>query len=385
MHKAWSERNLMTISEKIQHYRKSAGLSQEELAKHLLVSRQTISLWENGQTLPTIDNLIRLRDIFNVSLDEMLCEDDAGVLSAHETFDENYTTAMHPSDIKGIKRALLIPSVLSLTALLILACSTLIYSLRMSHDGLAIRILLYSFSTLTLAVLILGVIFVIHQLRAIAGQTNRPKNIMINDSILCVEEKHGNMTLSVSKADHKNVTLSYVSPDIINVKSTHTSLYIRKDSLSDTSRLWSMKRRTSPFKYIAISLALVTLLCVFLYATDLSRSTPLAKIERYSGVDIPNYSGINESDKTGKIGGVYVEYAAELFIDPSEAHKITDSIQSNSVWQTMRNDTSLDIPEEIFTYKGAEYFVHREYKEGRHVIVVYYLDESMLRVVLLTK
>lgn len=62
----------MTIGEKIQKHRKSLGLSQEELGQQLLVSRQTISLWEKDQTVPTIDNLIRLKDIFGTSVDEIL-------------------------------------------------------------------------------------------------------------------------------------------------------------------------------------------------------------------------------------------------------------------------------------------------------------------------
>ena len=65
----------MTVGEKIQLYRKRANLSQEDLAQLIIVSRQTISLWENDQTLPTIDNLIRLHDIFSVSIDEILCGD----------------------------------------------------------------------------------------------------------------------------------------------------------------------------------------------------------------------------------------------------------------------------------------------------------------------
>ena len=61
----------MTVGEKIQMYRKQLDLSQEELGQKLLVSRQTISLWEKDQTVPTIDNLIRLREIFGVSVDEI--------------------------------------------------------------------------------------------------------------------------------------------------------------------------------------------------------------------------------------------------------------------------------------------------------------------------
>lgn len=66
----------MTVGQKIQKLRKNANLSQEDLAEKLLVSRQTVSLWETDQTLPTIDNLRLLKDIFHVSIDELLCEEE---------------------------------------------------------------------------------------------------------------------------------------------------------------------------------------------------------------------------------------------------------------------------------------------------------------------
>lgn len=66
----------MTTGESILKRRKDHGLSQEELAEKLLVSRQTVSLWEKDQTLPTVDNLIRLKEIFGVSIDEVLCAED---------------------------------------------------------------------------------------------------------------------------------------------------------------------------------------------------------------------------------------------------------------------------------------------------------------------
>ena len=62
----------MTVGEKIQFYRKKIGLSQEELGQKMLVSRQTVSLWEMDKTLPTVDNLLRLKEIFNVSVDNIL-------------------------------------------------------------------------------------------------------------------------------------------------------------------------------------------------------------------------------------------------------------------------------------------------------------------------
>lgn len=62
----------MTVGEKIQYYRKKIGFSQEELGKQLFVSRQTVSLWEMDKTMPTIDNLQRLSEIFETSVDDIL-------------------------------------------------------------------------------------------------------------------------------------------------------------------------------------------------------------------------------------------------------------------------------------------------------------------------
>lgn len=62
----------MLIGQKIREYRKSHGMSQEELGQKLMLSRQTISQWEKEQTVPTIDNLLRLKEIFGVSVDEIL-------------------------------------------------------------------------------------------------------------------------------------------------------------------------------------------------------------------------------------------------------------------------------------------------------------------------
>lgn len=62
----------MAIGEIILKCRKDLGMSQDELGQRLFVSRQTISLWEKDQTVPSIDNLIRLSEIFGVSVDEIL-------------------------------------------------------------------------------------------------------------------------------------------------------------------------------------------------------------------------------------------------------------------------------------------------------------------------
>ena len=53
----------MTLEEKIKHYRKQAGLSQEKMAEKIGVSRQAITKWENGTGTPDIANLMAIADL----------------------------------------------------------------------------------------------------------------------------------------------------------------------------------------------------------------------------------------------------------------------------------------------------------------------------------
>lgn len=62
----------MTIGEKIQRLRIEHGLTQLSLAEILDVSRQTISKWELGQSVPELDKIVRMSEIFDVSCDELL-------------------------------------------------------------------------------------------------------------------------------------------------------------------------------------------------------------------------------------------------------------------------------------------------------------------------
>lgn len=65
----------MRFEEKIVELRKQKGLSQEELAEQLGVSRQAVSRWELGQTLPDIYNLVQLCELFGVSADYLVKEE----------------------------------------------------------------------------------------------------------------------------------------------------------------------------------------------------------------------------------------------------------------------------------------------------------------------
>lgn len=62
----------MKFHESIKEKRKNLNLTQEEVAKKLFVSRQTISNWENGKTLPDIELLISISELYEISLDELI-------------------------------------------------------------------------------------------------------------------------------------------------------------------------------------------------------------------------------------------------------------------------------------------------------------------------
>jgi transcriptional regulator with XRE-family HTH domain len=62
----------MKLYEKLQMLRKDRKLSQEELADAIGISRQAVAKWEQGQTYPDIDNLIRLSELYKVSIDRLV-------------------------------------------------------------------------------------------------------------------------------------------------------------------------------------------------------------------------------------------------------------------------------------------------------------------------
>lgn len=62
----------MNIADRIQYLRKQKGLSQEELAEMVGVSRQSVSKWESEQSIPDLEKIIIMSDIFEVTTDYIL-------------------------------------------------------------------------------------------------------------------------------------------------------------------------------------------------------------------------------------------------------------------------------------------------------------------------
>lgn len=93
----------MTVGERLQQYRKNLSLSQEELGQRLLVSRQTVSQWETDQTMPTLDNLMRLKELYDVSIDTLLSgEESAEQSEAAEPALESYKFAYTEAELQKL-------------------------------------------------------------------------------------------------------------------------------------------------------------------------------------------------------------------------------------------------------------------------------------------
>ncbi len=80
----------MTFSEKIVKLRKIKGLTQDEFASAVGVSRQAVYKWESGQSYPEVAKLLEIKLLFNISIDDLL--------------DENYEVVMPEKKKKRISR-----------------------------------------------------------------------------------------------------------------------------------------------------------------------------------------------------------------------------------------------------------------------------------------
>jgi len=100
----------MTIGQVLKDKRKEFQFTQEQLAEKIYVTNRTISNWETGKTTPDIDSLIRLANLFDLSLDNLLLEGSEVV--------ENIKKYAEVKRIKNYQRATIITNFVFLFAFL---------------------------------------------------------------------------------------------------------------------------------------------------------------------------------------------------------------------------------------------------------------------------
>ena len=96
----------MSFGEKLQMLRKKKGISQEQLAQQLDVSRQAISKWETGESLPETEKVILLAKFFDVTIDYLLCKQPGQESGPEEiqTGQEKATNHWFDRTLKWVKR-----------------------------------------------------------------------------------------------------------------------------------------------------------------------------------------------------------------------------------------------------------------------------------------
>ena len=103
----------MKFNEKLIMLRKQHNLSQEQVAEKLGVARQTISKWELGETTPEMDKLILVSEIYNITLDELMKEENEGkVVNDPNNTNSQKLAGMTIKILKGIGIFILIVAIL---------------------------------------------------------------------------------------------------------------------------------------------------------------------------------------------------------------------------------------------------------------------------------
>lgn len=122
----------MKFNEKLTQLRKSKNLSQEELGNELGVARQTVSKWELGETTPEMDKLIKMSEIFEISLDELIKdkEIDTNINTNTNSNDPNNTNTQKLAGltIKIIKGILVFIAILAALYLVLIVSSLVIFN-----------------------------------------------------------------------------------------------------------------------------------------------------------------------------------------------------------------------------------------------------------------
>ena len=106
----------MEISEKLKEARQKSGMTQDQVAEKIMVSRVTISHWENGKSLPDIVSLISLSDLYSISLDELVKGDSKMTEKVKKD----------AKDANNNKRLIRITGILVIAVLLVYAVSTVV-------------------------------------------------------------------------------------------------------------------------------------------------------------------------------------------------------------------------------------------------------------------
>lgn len=404
----------MTIGENIQYYRKKIGLSQENLASLLYVSRQTISLWETGQTMPTIDNLIRLREIFGTSADAILCETDPDLskqpsVSLQQNSDveleENKTIpvcdfVISSEEKRRMRKARYALLITLLSVSILIFTLSIVYASLIPFPSFFDGIIIGCSVALSVALITISISRIISMRTAlleerISGDERTVCEIRGNQFVikrfangfLTSQDSFSVEKIKRAKTRGKTITLTYKNGKI----------KLDNTLVSDPS-IFGEIRKGSKFKYkkaakIIVSAILVTaiLLCtVFFFVKILS--DPIRKAERAADIDIPSYIGKNILKENVQYGILEIKHETEIYFTDEYAALIETDISESHEWKKT-GELSVEMLSYFNSAKistAADYFLICDMNDkvcvsafasrGEYVALFYLKDENILRI-----
>lgn len=267
----------MKVNEKIQYYRKKAGLSQESLGKRLLVSRQTVSLWETGQTLPTLDNLIRLREIFGVSIDEILLEDDAPPEDIDEDAGkpyESYSFTYSAEDVKRIDKSIFTPAftIFSIFFVLFAVSAVVILTLPKPRFDNGIFLAVTFMAMLVSAFLPLSSLKDCRSTRSERIKTDY--TLLVFGDRFVLEKRMGGALYEVKTVLYERIKNVIITKDILTICSGNTVYSFKRSTVDGASLLYSVSgkndaSRTAHPTLLAFTRAFFVMSAILIFAFPL--------------------------------------------------------------------------------------------------------------------
>lgn len=123
----------MELKQRLSEYRKASGISQEAAAERLNVSRQTIGRWEQGRSVPSMENMAKLSALYGVPLEDLV-QDVCELPAPHRREKPADPPEEQPKTARGKPLKLTI-----LAAMILLAAVTVgvLYSQRQTEDSIS--------------------------------------------------------------------------------------------------------------------------------------------------------------------------------------------------------------------------------------------------------
>ena len=123
----------MKLKQRLSEYRKASGISQEEAAEKLNVSRQTIGRWEQGRTIPSMENMAKLSELYNVPLENLVQD----VYELHSPSNKKEALLQSEESVKLNSRKIAPPIILAMVILVVTVGVSVLFFQGQAEDSVS--------------------------------------------------------------------------------------------------------------------------------------------------------------------------------------------------------------------------------------------------------